>query len=66
MDLIGKLGGKKYTISLIGMAILSGMIFTNQDVETIKWFAGFVTGIVGTFNLAQGYADGKSGGATSS
>ena len=41
------------------------LALAGRDPEMVKWVGGFVTGIVGTLNVAQGFADGISRGATS-
>jgi len=61
--LIGKIGGRKFLLAIIGAVLiaLSSVIGIELSPEKIT----AVSGIVASFILAQGYADGKSQGATS-
>jgi len=59
------LKSKKMLISLTGLAVLLSLAVMGRDLETIKWFGAFVTGIVSAFNVGQGLADGISRGRTS-
>jgi len=64
--LLASLGGRKWLATLLGMVLVSAMIFTNKDFETVKWFGTWIVGLIATFNIAQGVADGMSKGNTSS
>jgi len=64
--LLASIGGRKWIATLIGMGLISAMVFTGQDLETIKWFGLFVSSVVIGYNIGQGFADGVSNGRTSS
>ena len=59
------LNSKKVVVSLVGIIVVFILALVGRDMETVKWVGGFVAGIVSTLNVAQGIADGMSGGATS-
>ena len=59
------LNSKKVLVSLVGIVCVFVLTLTGKDPELVKWVGGFVTGIVASFTLAQGFADGLSKGATS-
>ena len=59
------LKSKKMILSLIGILAVVGLVLAGNDLETIKWVGGFITGIVSSLNVAQGLADGLSKGKTS-
>jgi len=59
------LKSKKMILSLMGILLLAALVFTGKDIETIKWFGAFITGIVASLNIGQGLADGLSEGKTS-
>ena len=63
--LLANLGGRKFVITVIGILAITAMIFTDQEFETIKWFAMFMASIVGAYNIGQGISDGLSNGRTS-
>jgi hypothetical protein len=56
---------KKLIVSVIGIIAVFVLALANRDMELIKWVGGFIAGIVSTFNVAQGFADGVSRGKTS-
>ena len=56
---------KKLIVSLVGIAAVFVLALAGRDMELIKWVGGFVTGIVSSFTVSQGLADGLSGGKTS-
>jgi len=60
---IGKLGGRKFLLSVITTVVIaiSSAIGLDLPAEKVASIAAVVVG----FLVAQGYADGKSGGATS-
>lgn len=63
MGIVAKLGGRKFLVavlSLIGVVVAS---LTGVDIEPYK---ETIIGIIGTYLLGQGVADGLSKGATSS
>ena len=62
----GFLRSKKVIVSLVGIIVVFVLALAGRDPEMVKWVGGFVAGIVGTLNVAQGFADGISRGATSS
>ena len=55
-ELIAGVGGRKFVITIVGLGILAGMIFTKQDMETVKWFGGFIAGLIGVYNVANAVA----------
>jgi len=59
------LKSKKMIFSLLAVVAVLVLVLTGQDMETIKWVGGFITGIVASLNVGQGIADGLSNGATS-
>ena len=59
------LKSKKMILSLIGILAVVGLVLAGNDMETIKWVGGFITGIVASLNVGQGIADGLSEGKTS-
>jgi len=59
------LKSKKMIFSLLAVVAVLVLVLTGQDMETIKWVGGFITGIVASLNVGQGLADGLSSGATS-
>ena len=59
------LNSKKVLVSLVGILVVFVLALLGRDLEVVKWVGGFVAGIVSTLNVAQGIADGMSGGATS-
>lgn len=56
---------KKLIVSLVGIAAVFVLALAGRDMELIKWVGGFVTGIVASFTVSQGFADGLTGGKTS-
>ena len=59
------LNSKKMLVSLAGLIALFVLAVMGRDLELIKWFGAFVTGIVSAFHVGQGLADGISRGKTS-
>lgn len=59
------LKSKKMILSLLGIAAVVALVLAGQDLETVKWVGGFITGIVASLNVGQGLADGLSEGRTS-
>ena len=47
---------RKFIITIVGLGILAGMVFTKQDMETVKWFGGFIAGLIGVYNVANAVA----------
>lgn len=60
------LHSKKALVSLVGILCVFVPALTGRNPDLVKWVGGFVTGIVASFSVAQGFADGLSRGATSS
>ena len=60
------LASKKVLVSIIGILAVSILALFGRDIEVIKWVGALVAGIVSSLNVAQGFADGMSGGKTSS
>ena len=61
--IIGKLGGRKFVLALVSSVVIALSSLMGLDLPTEK-VAAIAATVVG-FVLAQGYADGKSQGATS-
>lgn len=55
---------KKLIVSVLGIVSVSVLVLAGRDIELIKWAGGFIAGIVSTFNVSQGFADGASRGKT--
>ena len=62
MEVLGKLGGRKFLMAIAGVLAVAVSSYFGIDEEKIL----AVAGIVVSYILGQGYADGKSGGNTSS
>lgn len=60
--LIGKIGGRKFVVALVALLGVVVGSLTGFDIEPYK---ETIIGIVGTYLLGQGIADGLSKGATS-
>jgi len=60
---LGKVGGRKFIVTILGLAamMVNGLTGVNIDDATVQMIAG----IVASFVIGQGVADGLSGGATS-
>ena len=59
------LKSKKMIFSLVAVVAVLALVLTGQDMETVKWVGGFITGICASLNVGQGIADGLSQGSTS-
>jgi len=59
------LNSKKVIVSIVGILAVFVLALAGRDAALIKWVGGFVTTIVSTLNVAQGFADGVSRGVTS-
>lgn len=59
---LGKVGGRKFIVTILGLVamIVNGLTGVDIDENTIQMIAG----IVASFVLGQGIADGLSKGAT--
>ena len=60
--LIGKIGGRKFLVALIGLIGIVVAAVTGFDIEPYK---ETIIGVIGTYLLGQGISDGLSKGATS-
>jgi len=60
--LIGKIGGRKFVVALVSMIGIVVAAVTGIDIAPYK---ETIIGILGTYLLGQGIADGLSGGKTS-
>lgn len=60
--MIGKLGGRKFLVALVTLLVVVISATTGIDLEPYK---EIVIGVTSSYLLAQGVADGWSGGATS-
>ena len=60
---LGKIGGRKFVVALLGLVGVVVAALTGLDIEPYK---ETVMGILGSFLIGQGLADGLSGGKTSS
>jgi len=60
--LISNIGGRKFVVTILGLVLLAGMVYTDTDIETIKWFGGIAVGIIGGYNVSNALAksNGKS------
>jgi hypothetical protein len=63
MGFLAKIGGRKFVIALFSLIAVVVAALTGVDLEPYK---ETVIGIIGTYLLGQGVADGLSKGATSS
>lgn len=63
MEVIAKLGGRKFLVALFSLIAVIVAALTGVDIQP---YSETVIGIVGTYMLGQGVADGMSKGATSS
>lgn len=63
MDFVAKIGGRKFVVALFSLVAVVVMAKWNID---IKPYENTFIGVVGTYLLGQGVADGLSGGKTSS
>lgn len=63
MNFLGKIGGRKFVVALFSLIAVVVAALTGVDIEPYK---ETVIGIIGTYLLGQGVADGLSKGATSS
>lgn len=61
--IMGKLGGRKFLVALFGLIAVVLLAAFNID---IKPYENAIVGVLGTYLLGQGVADGLSGGKTSS
>ena len=63
MGVIAKLGGRKFLVAVLGLVGVVVAALTGFDISK---YQETIIGILGTYLLGQGLADGLSGGATSS
>jgi len=61
-NLIGKLGGRKFIVALVALV---GVIVAATTGLDLSAYENTIVGILGTFLLGQGIADGLSSGKTS-
>ena len=61
--MIAKIGGRKFLVALLGLIGVIVAALTGFDIEPYK---ETIIGIVGSYLVGQGVADGLSKGATSS
>ncbi len=57
---------KKVLLTLTAMVLITIGALVIDDVYRLRWFAAIIGGLVGSYNIGQGIADGYSGGFTSS
>lgn len=63
-NIITKLGGRKFLVALMSLVAVVVAALTGYEIpETLQ---NTVIGILGTYLIGQGIADGLSGGKTSS
>lgn len=62
MNILGKLGGRKFLMALIGVGAIGLHNWLNIDTQAVMTLGG----VIAAFIFGQGVADGLSGGATSS
>ncbi|MBN1124701.1 MAG: hypothetical protein JXA82_06825 [Sedimentisphaerales bacterium] len=60
------LKSKKVLLTLAAMAVITVATLVVSDTERLQWFAAIIGGLVGSYNIGQGIADGWSKGQTSS
>lgn len=63
MEFLKKIGGRKFVVALFSLIAVVVAALTGVDIEPYK---ETVIGIIGTYLLGQGVADGLSHGKTSS
>ena len=56
---------KKVILTLIAMALITIGTITIDDMDKLRWFAAVIGGLIGSYNIGQGIADGCSLGCTS-
>jgi len=61
-ELIGKLGGRKFLVAVVGLVGVVVAALTGFDLDPYK---ETIIGVLGAFMVGQGIADGASGGKTS-
>lgn len=52
------LKSKKVILTLTAMIAITVGTLVIEDLERLRWFAGIVGGLVGSYNIGQGIADG--------
>lgn len=57
---------KKILLTLSAMVAVTLAFLLISDVDRLRWFTTILAGLVGSFNVGQGIADGWSNGKTSS
>ena len=62
MNMLGKLGGRKFLMALFGVLAIGLHNWLNIDTQAIITLGG----VISAYIFGQGIADGLSGGATSS
>jgi len=65
LELLGKLGGRKFLVMVLNSVLLP-ILATKLPSEIAVQVVSAIAAVAGSFIFAQGYADGKSKGATSS
>lgn len=61
-NFLKKIGGRKFLVAVFGVVTVVVMSLTGIDIAQ---YQDALIGILGTYLLGQGLADGLSGGATS-
>jgi len=56
---------KKVVLTLIAMVIITIGTIIIDDLDKLRWFAAVIGGLIGSYNIGQGIADGCSMGRTS-
>lgn len=62
MNILGKLGGRKFLMAIFGVVAIGLHNWLNIDTQAVLTIGG----VIAAFIFGQGIADGLSGGATSS
>ena len=62
MNILGKLGGRKFLMAVVGVIAIGLHNWLNIDTQAVITLGG----IISAYIVGQGIADGLSGGATSS
>ena len=57
---------KKVLLMLTAMIVITIAVLTVSDMQRLQWFAAIIGGMISSYNIGQGIADGWSMGKTSS
>ena len=51
--LISNIGGRKFVVTILGLVLLAGMVYTDTDIETIKWFGGYIVTLLIAYHTSN-------------